>query len=537
MSVQTADPLARMFDRISLTRWQLAAVHILLIGAVLSPMLWAEYPPLVDYPNHLARIHVLANLDHDPHLQRYYSANWSLLPNIAMDALLVPLARIVPIYLLGKLFVVAVLLLFIAGTYALRWVLWGRIGLWPLAVLLVVYNYVLAWGFLNYLFGAGLAMLCLAAWIWARERCPWHWLVPASVLAALALYFSHLFALGVYALSIAGFELGRSLHRRHEALDRHLRSWVLSGIQFVAPIAFALQSSTVSETSLTMFGELKTRISVLIATATFQNHGVDAGILVFLLVLLVGGCAMRMFKLHPAMKAVLLVLLIAAFAMPSWLFGTWAAHYRLGPVLAAIAIASSDLRLRQNLFSFILPVLGGALLLMRIVDTAAIVQRNDAMMNELRSSLEDTVPKGTSLLVAIDLDGREARTVDWSLLSILHLGSYAVIDRSVFLPTLFTDPRKQPLLVTPAYRKIDTNFAPPVTPSGLRLGAGGRWAQDKYGRRDWRGMSYYWAYWPKHYDKVLMIETNESANPDPSRLEPVGSGSFFTVYQVKGRQP
>ena len=116
MSVHAADPVSEAIGRISLTGWRLAAIHILLIGAVLSPMIWAEYPPLVDYPNHLARIHVLATLDHNPHLQRFSIANWSLLPNVAMDALLVPLARVIPIYLLGKLFVVAIMLLFVAGT-------------------------------------------------------------------------------------------------------------------------------------------------------------------------------------------------------------------------------------------------------------------------------------------------------------------------------------------------------------------------------------------------------------------------------------
>lgn len=537
MSVQATDPVTEAFGRLSLTGWRLAAIHMLFIGAVLSPMLWAEYPPLVDYPNHLARIHVLANLDRNTDLQRYYSANWTLLPNVAMDALLVPLARIVPIYLLGKSFVVTVLLLFLAGTYALRWVLWRRIGLWPLAVLLVVYNYVLAWGFLNYLFGVGLAMLSLAGWIWARDNWSWRWLVPASALAALILFFSHLFALGVYALSIAGFELGRSLHRRREPLRYHIRTWTLAGLQFVLPIALALQSSTVSDSGLTFFDGLKSRIAVALSATTFHDHAVDAGILGFLIVLLVGGCVLRRFTLHTEMKVPLLLLLVAAIAMPAWLLGSWGAHFRILPVLAAIAVAASDLRLRRDLFSFILPVLGCALLIMRIGDMSSIVQRNDAMMNELRTSLKRTVPEGASLMVAIDLGAPEARLFDRSWFSVLHLGSYAVIDRSVFLPTLFTDPRKQPLVVKPAYRMIDTPFAPPVSILDMQQGTDRRWADQMYGRRDWRGMGYYWAHWPRHYDRVLVIETQEAVNPDPNRLQPLGSGSFFTVYRVKDAQP
>ena len=535
MSVHAADPVSEALGRISLTDWRLAAIHILLIGAVLSPMIWAEYPPLVDYPNHLARIHVLATLDQNPHLQRFYIANWSLLPNIAMDALLVPLARVVPIYLLGKLFVVAILLLFVAGTYALRWVLWGRIGIWPAAVLLVVYNSVLAWGFLNYLFGAGLAMLCLAAWIWARDRCPWRWLVPASALAALVLFFSHLFALGLYALSVAGFEFGRSLRLRGEPLHRHFLTWALGGLQFLLPIAFSLQSSTVSESGLTFFGELETRISVGISTASFHYNAVDAGILFFLTALLLGGCFLRMFKLRPEMKLPLLVLLIAAMAMPSWLFGSWAAHIRLAPVVIAMTIAATDLQWRQNLFCFIMPVMAACLLALRIFDTAEIVQRHDAMVNELREVLAQSIPEGSSLLVAIDLNGPVVRNSDWSVRPWLHFGALAVIDRSVFLPTLFTDPSKQPLVVTSQYRDIDTPFAPPVTFTDLRSGADGRWSDQMFGQRDRRGSKYYWAHWPRIYDTVLILETKSLGNPDPHRLKSVNSGSFFSVYHIQNR--
>ncbi len=48
MSVRAVDPVSDAFGRISLTGWPLAAIHILLIGAVLLPIILAEYPPLVD---------------------------------------------------------------------------------------------------------------------------------------------------------------------------------------------------------------------------------------------------------------------------------------------------------------------------------------------------------------------------------------------------------------------------------------------------------------------------------------------------------
>lgn len=537
MSVQTADSEPQVFHGVQLVGWKLAAFHLLLIAAVLSPLIIAEYPPLVDYPNHLARIHILSTLDRNSHLQNFYVANWSLLPNMAMDALLVPLARILPIYLLGKLFVLLCLALFLAGTYALRWVLWGRIGIWPAAALLVVYNWVLAWGFLNYLFGAGLAMLFFAAWIWSRDRLPWRWLVPLSGVAVLVLFFSHLFALGLYALSVAGFELGRSLRSNKEPLGRRLSDLAFAGLQFLPPIALALHSATVSESSLTQFGGLMSRGSVVISSAAFHNHAVDAEILLFIIVLFVGGLFLRLFKLRPEMKIPLLLLLAAALAMPSWLFGSWAAHFRLGPVVLAMAIAAVDLQWRRNLFCFVMPVMAACLLALRVFDMAGIVQRHDALVAELRDALAVSVPEGSTLLVAIDLKGPVVRTTDWSVRPWLHFGAFAVIDRSVFLPTLFTDPRKQPLLVTHEYRKIDTPFAPPVSLTGLRQGADRRWSDRMFGRQDSRGSKYYWAHWPRHYDNVLFLETKSPGNPDPHRLNTLHTGSFFSIYAVQGRRP
>lgn len=533
MSAHAANTVPEVFQGVRLEGWKLAAIHILLIAAVLSPLIIAEYPPLVDYPNHLARIHVLSALDHNAHLQRFYVANWSLLPNVAMDALLVPLARFVPIYLLGKLFVLLCLTLYLAGTYALRWVLWGRIGIWPAAVLLVVYNWVLAWGFLNYLFGASLALLFFAGWIWSRDHLRWCWLVPLSVLAALALFFSHLFALGLYALSVAGFEVGRSLHRNKEPFRRNLSDWALSGLQFLPPIALALHSATVSESSLTQFGGLMSRGSVAISSASFHNHTVDAGILLFLIMLLVGGLFLRQFKLRPEMKLPLLLLLVAALAMPSWLFGSWAAHFRLGPVVIAMAIAATDLQWRRNFFCFVMPIMAACLLALRIFDTAGIVQRHDALVTELRAALARSIPEGSTLLVAIDLKGPVVRTTDWSVRPWLHFGAFAVIDRSVFLPTLFTDPRKQPLLVTPEYRDRDTPFAPPVSFTGLRQGVDKRWSNRMFGRRSWRGSTYYWAHWPQYYDNILILETKSLGNPYPHRLNNMHSGSFFSVYDIQ----
>ena len=51
---------------------------------LLLPFFFIQIPPLQDYPNHLARIHVLTQIQASPALQEYYKVQWAPLPNLAM---------------------------------------------------------------------------------------------------------------------------------------------------------------------------------------------------------------------------------------------------------------------------------------------------------------------------------------------------------------------------------------------------------------------------------------------------------------------
>ncbi len=58
-------------------RWAVVALYLSLTAIALYPVLSVAVPPLVDYPNHLARMHILANWASDPALQRNYVVDWS----------------------------------------------------------------------------------------------------------------------------------------------------------------------------------------------------------------------------------------------------------------------------------------------------------------------------------------------------------------------------------------------------------------------------------------------------------------------------
>ena len=60
---------------------------IVSIGILLLLPVWiVRYPPLVDYPNHLARYFILAHLkDPNLHLAELYESKWGPYPYVALD--------------------------------------------------------------------------------------------------------------------------------------------------------------------------------------------------------------------------------------------------------------------------------------------------------------------------------------------------------------------------------------------------------------------------------------------------------------------
>ena len=141
---------------------------------VLAPVFSVAVPGMGDTLNHLARMHILATIDGSPALQRFYEVHWSAIPYLAMDLVVPPLLHIFPIYFAGKIFTAACILLPVWGTIAVHYVVHRRASLVPCAAYLCATNALLSFGFLNFLFTAGLALLLFAAWIatgaWPRWR-------------------------------------------------------------------------------------------------------------------------------------------------------------------------------------------------------------------------------------------------------------------------------------------------------------------------------------------------------------------------------
>src|SRR5690242_15542579 len=81
-------------------RWLLAAGLLAIVLAV--PLGLVDVPPVLDYPNHLARYFVLAHPD-DPVTSQMYAVRWGILPNLGMDVIGAAVLRTTDVHVGGRL--------------------------------------------------------------------------------------------------------------------------------------------------------------------------------------------------------------------------------------------------------------------------------------------------------------------------------------------------------------------------------------------------------------------------------------------------
>ena len=123
-----------------------------------------------------------------------------------MDVVVGMLARFLPVYPAGKMFLALTFILVLAGVIRLHKAAFGTWSLWPFLAALLLYNRDLLSGLASFLFGVGLYLNAVALWIDLSRRSEILRAVVLTVLAIL-LYLSHLFALGLLGLTLLGYQL------------------------------------------------------------------------------------------------------------------------------------------------------------------------------------------------------------------------------------------------------------------------------------------------------------------------------------------
>jgi hypothetical protein len=496
-----------------------AILFVLLMAAAAIPVATHPLPPLADYVNHLARTHVIGAIGSDRDLARFYTIEWQIIPNLMIDLVVPFLDRFLDIYLAGQIFTILAFVLIGSGTLAFNRALIGRWSPLPLIALPLLYNGVLLVGVMNYMFGIGLALWGLAAWVVLRDRL-WPWRYAASTLFVLALFFCHLFAAGVYGLGLLAIELHRLWMRRAEPLAPRLADFLATGLPFIPFVAFLIAGPTWDAPGSPPFWEMGGKIDGLMEVIKVYYPYVAYGLLA---VVAVAGAYARLrgaLSFHPAGWAILGVSAAVYLAMPRALFGAHLADQRLPIAVAFMAIACFDIDLRHRAARRGLVALLAFLLVARVVEVQMVWNHLDRYTKEFVQSVQ-AIKRGARILVVY---GDRSSCKEISDFNLLHAASLATIERSALVSSAFTVKGKHILQARKEYRKfVETeDWLPPSLQYVVR-------AAD----RPSAGGSYFWDLWPRNYDYVyILFTTPGTPNPDMKHLDLVYGGTEFQLYRV-----
>jgi hypothetical protein len=494
-------------------------VMFFLFLLLISVPVWTHaLPPLSDYVNHLARMHVIANIDKNAYLAKFYQIDWQIIPNLTMDLVVPWLMRFVNVYVAGKIFTVFMFAVIGSGVLVLNRVLGGRWSLVPLAVFPLLYNFVFLVGLINYLFGVGVALWALAGWIWLRNR-PWPYRFGLSTLSVAVLFFCHLSALGVYGMGVLAFELMRLWDRRdRKSLKPALAEFVLSGFPFLVAVPLLAASPTMRLATRYEWEPLG-KIDGLIYVFAVYSDVVTIGMLAVLIAAGVWAVRHRLLGFNRFGWWILGVGMVVYLALPRVFFDSYMADQRVAVPLVYMLIAcvDLDLRLRMVRRGFIVILL--VLLAVRMTEVDVSWSDLSEGENELRASARQ-IQRGSKVFVAYAdrASGGEVRD-----LGLVHAPCVAMIDRSALVTTAFTVVGKQVMQVRPEYRDmVDTEDGTPPSTAQLVVSA----------TRPTEDMPDFWRRWTEFDYLYVLFTEDEAANPDPERLTLLYEGDRFQLYRI-----
>jgi hypothetical protein len=512
----------------------IAVLFIVLLAITSIPIVLHPWPPMSDYINHLARMQVIATINSDPDLARFYEIDWQVIPNLMMDLIVPSLVRVVNVYLAGQIYTISSFVLILSGTLALHRQLFGRWSALPLIGFPLLYNNVFLVGTMNYVFGIGLALWALTTWIALRERNPVLRLA-VSTLFILGLFFCHLYSVGVYGVGLLAFELHRlwtravplrqaaSGQRSGAAAARLLLDFVATGLPFL-PILPLLMMSPTWGLRQTFTWELPGKMDGLVYIIEVYSHGAAFFFTAAIAFAIGWATRHRALSFHAVGVGLLAIGVLVYVALPRVIFETYMADQRLPISLAFMLIACTDLDLRDRVvrrgFAVVLVVMLG----IRVGEVENMWSSLSGGIDSFRQSVQ-LIDRGSKVLVAYaDPDGGD----DVHDLGLVHADCFAIIERSALVTTAFTVVGKQIMHARPEYRaRVDTvDGTPPMINELVRLARNEDAQSDNYWRR-----------WTADYDYlyVLFVDGNYE-NPDPEHLTTLFTGDRFVLYRIDQSQ-
>jgi hypothetical protein len=421
--------------------WAFLALVLLLC----VPVLAVRYPPLADYPNHLARAFILFHYGEVPAFQAEYLRVLAPIPNVALDVAFLGLFRVLSVEAASRVFLVLLVLLFALGCHLLGRAIQGRPTWMALPCACMVYSSTFFYGFVNYV--AGVALFCLALAVWLQGSRGWTAArLAGAVLLFFLAYLSHLTAYASLGLAVVFYT---AWGLRAGTLDA--RRAALGLLPLLPPLlAFAGFMRGNGRVGQVRWNSWMDKLAGLLTPITTYSHRVDLGVcagLALAALLLLAGA--RRITVDPPALLLGAVFFLLFLAAPLTLLTASAVDVRF--VLPAVILALLSVRVDAGGAAA-----AGALAIFALVIVGRmgfILHTWKQLDTETRREVAafDSLPEGARIYpITVESPDWETAKRERGLESVAH---YATIRRHAFLPTLFAYRGQQPLFyrVRPRY--------------------------------------------------------------------------------------
>lgn len=455
----------RWGDALTRLHWLCLAVAIGVIGGTL-PLLAGRPAALEDWPSHVARVDILAQIQAgDRFWPQFYQPNGVLLPNMSVDLSILGLHALgLPVGVAAELTLLGTYLVFVAAASILAWAARAGDPVKPLIAVVLFYNGALMDGFVNYILGCAIAFCALAAWIAARG------VLRRALIAAVGgtvVLFCHIVAAGLLLATIGWWEFVGLMRARPwslKVLCRHA-----SGAFAAAPVLALVALSPAAATHDLDYGSDLSVAGIVRRKLLLFVHPVIDGIGPRGAAILLTGAALWLAAMALAVRRGQLLLrapprwfaLVAALTVlflvaPNGVGPGLGLDYRLPPMVLLLAL----LLVRLKWFDLWMHNLCvGILLAVVLVRSASLTL--DAMRNQqvYRGFVTAArqIPADSMLLSGI---GTRRTAISWSAFwqpPSEYMGTLAVRDR-VFVPSVFALRSQHTLVLNASFDGLRRQF-------------------------------------------------------------------------------
>jgi hypothetical protein len=427
-----------------------------------APLWFVRLPPLIDLLGHMGRYHVQLNLAHSPVLQRNWDFHWTIVGNLGVDLLIVPLAKVLGLERAVWLVALALPPLMIWGVARISRALHGRLTPFAIACAPFALANPYQYGFVNYWLACALALHAFASWARSEENGD----VRRSVLfatGAALIWLTHVYGWAILVVLVFAFELCRNWRREPSkwfgmSVTILRRMWP---VMIPAVLTLVWRQGAASAETLDFFN-FAAKFEGLSKTLRDQNHSLDRLSLLFAAGLLGWGLISRRTVGKPALLVAAAILLALILVLPRQLFGSGFADVRLWPIFFIVALTALAPREPSWRGAPLIAAAALALFAVRVaVMGAGFVEYDQTYARRLKAL--DYAPRGASIAVLV----AHPRCDGWRQERVSHLDDLAIVRRDAFVNTQWEIPGGQ--LLTPLRARGDRFNADPsqfVLPAG-----------------------------------------------------------------------